>query len=129
MSIQLVGFGFGCLLLLVAILGGGFQIKEITVPRVGKASRLAACLFGLLFVGLAARPDLLSLGAERAIPTAQPAAVPATPAVVPASSPPPAPPQQASAAPVQGQPAPQPAAKKPHWEELPRDWLNRLRGR
>jgi len=33
MNIQLIAFGFGCLLMLTAILGGGFEVKELKVPK------------------------------------------------------------------------------------------------
>lgn len=57
MNTQLAAFGFGCLLLLVAVIGGGFEVKELKVPKVGRGSRLAACLFGALFIFVGIRPD------------------------------------------------------------------------
>ena len=67
MSIQLVAFAFGCFLLMVTILGGGFEIKEIKVPKVGGASRLAACLAGALFLCGGIRPALVTSMLERGI--------------------------------------------------------------
>jgi hypothetical protein len=68
MAIQLAVFAFGGLLMLVAILGGGFEVRELKVPTVGRSSRLVACMCGMLFV-------VLSLHLDRpATPEPQPAA-------------------------------------------------------
>ncbi|HEV8612762.1 MAG TPA: hypothetical protein VGQ73_04565 [Gemmatimonadales bacterium] len=87
MNIQLVAFGFGCLLLMVAILGGGFEVKELKVPKVGRAPRFAACLFGVLFVFIGIKSDL-NLTALAKNKTEATAAQPALPiASVPAPAP------------------------------------------
>jgi len=52
MAMQMAIFAFGSLLMLVAILGGGFEVKELKVPKVGRSSRMAACACGLLFIFL-----------------------------------------------------------------------------
>jgi len=49
---QMAIFAFGSLLMLVAVLGGGFEVKELKVPKVGRSSRIAACACGLLFIFL-----------------------------------------------------------------------------
>src|SRR6185295_725300 len=72
MNTQLAAFGFGCLLLLVAVIGGGFEVKELKVPKVGRGSRLAACLFGALFIFVGIRPDFAAeLGTRRSPETAK----------------------------------------------------------
>ena len=49
---EVMAFGLGGLLLLVAILGGGFELKEIRIPSVGWKSRLAAAITGIFFTFL-----------------------------------------------------------------------------
>lgn len=50
MTTNIAVFGFGAILILVAILGGGFELKEFKVPRVGWAPRVIAGISGVLFV-------------------------------------------------------------------------------
>jgi hypothetical protein len=50
MSIELLAFVFGILLLFVAIVGGGFELRELKVPRVGKVARVVSALLGVLFL-------------------------------------------------------------------------------
>lgn len=52
MSIEVVSFVFGGLLVLVAILGGGFELKELRIPVVGAGVRIVAAIVGLLFIGM-----------------------------------------------------------------------------
>src|SRR5262249_33727968 len=52
MTLQAMSFIFGAILLAVAILGGGFEIKEIKVSNVTMGVRIAAGIVGLLFIGL-----------------------------------------------------------------------------
>ena len=40
MNVNVLAFVFGALLLFVAIIGGGFELRELKVPRVGWASWL-----------------------------------------------------------------------------------------
>jgi hypothetical protein len=81
MSLQLAAFAFGCFLLMITILGGGFEIKEIKVPKVGGASRLAACLCGFLFIGGGIKPALVTSMLDRGITVeAEAAPAPVTPA-------------------------------------------------
>lgn len=142
MNIQLVAFGFGCLLLMVAILGGGFEVKELKVPKVGRAPRFAACLFGVLFVFIGIKSDLnlTALAPHAAAPQAQnktetTAAQPAVPA---ASVPAPAPIVAGNTAPQsevsevktkKARPAATSSAgpKKLPWEQKPRRWLERFK--
>ncbi|HLJ26859.1 MAG TPA: hypothetical protein VKY85_09130 [Candidatus Angelobacter sp.] len=44
--------GLGAVLLLVAIIGGGFEIKEFKVPKVGPAPRVLAAIAGMVFIVL-----------------------------------------------------------------------------
>lgn len=50
MTTNVLVFGFGGILILVAILGGGFEIKEFKVPKVGWAPRIVAGIVGLFFI-------------------------------------------------------------------------------
>src|SRR5262245_30014148 len=52
MAMQMAVFALGSLLMLVAVLGGGFEVKELKVPKVGRSSRISACVCGLLFIFL-----------------------------------------------------------------------------
>jgi hypothetical protein len=52
MTLQTMSFIFGALLLAVAILGGGFEVKEIKVSNVTTNGRILAGLAGLVFVVL-----------------------------------------------------------------------------
>jgi hypothetical protein len=51
-SSEIIVFVFGCLLLLIAILGGGFEVKELKIGKVGQFARAGCSLLGLLFVAL-----------------------------------------------------------------------------
>jgi len=52
MTLQTMSFIFGAILLAVAILGGGFEVKEIKVSKVTMAGRVGAGIVGLFFIGL-----------------------------------------------------------------------------
>lgn len=83
MNIQMAAFVFGCLLLFVALLGGGFEIKELKVPKVGRASRLASCVLGMVFIFIGFSPALA--GALPGIP-AGPEPQPTPPLAQPAAT-------------------------------------------
>jgi hypothetical protein len=78
MNLQLLSFLLGALLLLVGILGGGFEIKEIKVPKVGAMPRLGALVAGIffLYVGFFGHQTLL----ESTEPPAAQKPAPAQPA-------------------------------------------------
>jgi len=57
MSVNALILGLGAVLLLVGILGGGFELKEFKVPKVGPAPRVIATIAGAFFV-------LLGMGLE-----------------------------------------------------------------
>ena len=50
MSTNIAVFGFGAILLLVAIVGGGFEVREFKIPKVGWVARLIAGFAGGVFV-------------------------------------------------------------------------------
>ena len=52
MTLQTMSFIFGAILLAVAILGGGFEVKEIKVSKVTMPGRVSAGIVGLFFIGL-----------------------------------------------------------------------------
>jgi hypothetical protein len=52
MTLQTMSFIFGAILLAVAILGGGFEVKEIKVSKVTMTGRVSAGIVGLFFIGL-----------------------------------------------------------------------------
>lgn len=52
MSVNALAFVFGAFLVLTAILGGGFEIKELKVPKVGWAPRFLATIAGVAFIVL-----------------------------------------------------------------------------
>ena len=59
MDLQTISFLFGAILVAVAILGGGFEVKEIKVPQVRGAARAVAAAAGLLFLLIGSK-DVLS---------------------------------------------------------------------
>lgn len=52
MTIEIVSFVFGGILLFVGLLGGGFELKELKIPKVGMGVRAAALVAGVLFICL-----------------------------------------------------------------------------
>jgi hypothetical protein len=50
LNIQLITFAFGAMLLLIGILGGGFEVKELKIPQVGRVPRFLAASVGALFI-------------------------------------------------------------------------------
>jgi len=52
MNIQVLAFVFGGLLLFIGVLGGGFEVKELKVPKVGAGVRVVSAFVGVLFVCL-----------------------------------------------------------------------------
>jgi hypothetical protein len=53
MSIQLISFILGGLLVTVGLIGGGIEIRELKIPPVGRPARVLAFLGGLGFIVLA----------------------------------------------------------------------------
>jgi hypothetical protein len=81
MGFDTVAFVFGGVLLLVGIIGGGFEVKEVKIPRVGWAPRLFATLAGFLFLCIGVNVQAAGRGAP-ASPTIAQASVGATPAPI-----------------------------------------------
>ena len=52
MTLQSMSFIFGAILLAVAILGGGFEVKEIKISNVSVGVRIIAGIVGLFFIVL-----------------------------------------------------------------------------
>ena len=50
MTANIMVLGFGAVLLLVGIVGGGFEIKEFKIPKVGTLSRMLAAIAGSIFI-------------------------------------------------------------------------------
>jgi hypothetical protein len=51
-TISIVSFIAGAVLLLIATIGGGFELRELKVPKVDWRARTLALLVGVAFVGL-----------------------------------------------------------------------------
>jgi hypothetical protein len=60
MNTELLLAALGALLLLAGVLGGGFEIRELKIPQIGRIARTAASLLGLVCIlfaiGLATLP-------------------------------------------------------------------------
>ena len=52
MTSQTVVFIFGGILMLIGILGGGFEVKELKVPKVAGAARLVSLIAGVVLLGV-----------------------------------------------------------------------------
>jgi hypothetical protein len=52
LSMGIVAFIFGAVLLLIALIGGGLEIKEARVPEVARNTRILIGSIGLAFIGL-----------------------------------------------------------------------------
>ncbi len=78
MSISVLIAGLGALLVLIGIVGGGLEAKELKVPPVSQAIRVIAVLAGLVFItigiALEIRPDNLFFRpiTEQVEPTPEP---------------------------------------------------------
>ena len=59
MSIDAVAFAFGAILLLIGILGGGFELRELRIPTVSKPIRIISVVVGvfMLLLGIGIHPD------------------------------------------------------------------------
>jgi hypothetical protein len=57
MALKILTFILGSILLLIGIFGGGFQVKELKIPQIGKFSRFLATSLGIFFI-------LISLGLD-----------------------------------------------------------------
>ena len=50
MSIEIIGFIFGCLLLFIGVVGGGIEVKEIKVPKISNVMRVISVILGIVFL-------------------------------------------------------------------------------
>ncbi|WP_257461826.1 hypothetical protein [Archangium lipolyticum] len=50
MKVEVMMCVFGALLVLTGIVGGGLEVKELKIPKVGMASRVAAYVSGFFFI-------------------------------------------------------------------------------
>ncbi len=69
MNMPTITFGLGGLLLLVSILGGGFEVRELKIPKVSGISRVIAAAAGAFFILCAIGLDQNSAKASDAKPT------------------------------------------------------------
>lgn len=67
MTLDTLSFLLGGVLVLSGILGGGFEVKELRIPKISGWIRLVAVVAGLAFIGLGFRaPHLLDANDELA---------------------------------------------------------------
>ena len=64
MTLETISFIVGGFLVIVGILGGGLEIKEIKIPKVGLSVRLIAIVFGLAFICLGIKMGMLTDGPD-----------------------------------------------------------------
>ncbi|KJK05766.1 hypothetical protein [Pseudomonas tussilaginis] len=50
MTLDLISFVLGAALLVIGLIGGGIQAKEITIPAIGTSIRIGASIFGISFI-------------------------------------------------------------------------------
>ena len=53
MSLETMSFILGGILIGASLFGGGLEIKELKVPKIGSSSRVLCAIVGFVFVGLA----------------------------------------------------------------------------
>jgi hypothetical protein len=81
MSPDLLLFAVGGLLLVTGLLGGGFELRELKIPRVGRVARVFATGAGgaCIVLGLGLSTTLTEAGGDTRKPAAETAAVSPTP--------------------------------------------------
>lgn len=52
MNISMLAFIFGCILILIGIIGGGLELKELKIPKVSSFSRVIAIIGGIVFISM-----------------------------------------------------------------------------
>lgn len=61
MTVEFVVISLGALLLLTGIIGGGFEIRELKIPQVGRIARILSTVVGIMLmltgIGMAAQPS------------------------------------------------------------------------
>lgn len=53
MTVQALAFTFGALFILIALIGGGFEAKELHIPRVSTIGRIFSAAIGVVFLYIA----------------------------------------------------------------------------
>jgi hypothetical protein len=72
MELKILTFILGSILLLIGIFGGGFQVKELKIPQIGKFSRFLATSLGIFFIVLSLGLDEPRVQGTRATPPPPP---------------------------------------------------------
>ena len=72
MSAQEILIGFGCLLVLIGILGGGFELKELKIPAVSGMARFIAGAVGIALIILSFTMSIQSANQQAPSQTASP---------------------------------------------------------
>ena len=72
MSAQQILIGFGCLLVLIGILGGGFELKELKIPAVSGMARTIAGAVGIALIILSSYMSMQSASQQAPSQTAVP---------------------------------------------------------
>lgn len=109
MDIERLAFIFGCILVLIGVIGGGFELKELKIPKVSWPTRLVAIIGGAIFIGMG---FFLPAAKEEAKHPAEPAPAGQTAGSQPAPLQQPAPAQPATPPPAtEERPAEEPATR------------------
>lgn len=58
-TIQNMAFIFGCGLVLISVLGGGIEIKELKIPTLSVVNRILAAICGIVFVSYSVVPQAI----------------------------------------------------------------------
>jgi len=74
MTIQTMLLMFGGLLLLIAIVGGGFEVRELKIPKVEMIPRIMAAIGGIVFIVMAINYDSGNTEENKTPPSASQAA-------------------------------------------------------
>jgi hypothetical protein len=52
MTPEIISFVFGAFLILIGLLGGGFEVRELKIPKVGSGIRILTIVAGFIFISL-----------------------------------------------------------------------------
>ncbi len=72
MEIKTIAFIFGVILIGIGILGGGFQVKELNIPKVGWFPRFFSIIVGAFFIVLGVGLDTPPVVSPEAPPAVSP---------------------------------------------------------
>src|ERR1700730_18006366 len=70
MTIQTLLLLFGALLLLIAIVGGGLEVKELKIPKVENTPRIIAAVGGIVFILMAINYNAITIEEKKTTPAA-----------------------------------------------------------